>query len=57
MLDYVFQPKAFAELQNVKAMFLRHDGLSRLPPTRWYLKPYYLDPPTSYFDHVAAGDL
>ena len=57
MLDYVFQSKAFAELQNAQAIVLPYDGLNPLPPTRCYLKPYYLDPHTSYFDHVAAGAL
>jgi hypothetical protein len=42
-LDYVFQPKAFAELQNAQANVLPYDGLNPLPPTRCYLKPYYLD--------------
>ena len=56
-LDYVFQPKAFAELQNAEAIVLPYDGLNPLPPTRCYLKPYYLDPQVSYFDHAAAGAL
>jgi hypothetical protein len=43
VLDYVFQPKAFAELQNAQAIVLPYDGLNPLPPTRCYLKPYYLD--------------
>jgi len=55
MLDYVFQPKAFAELQNAQAIVLPYDGFNPQPPTRCYLKPYYLDPQTSYFDHVSAG--
>jgi hypothetical protein len=57
VLEYVFQPKAFAELRNAQAIVLPYDGLNPLPPTRCYLKPYYLDPQTSYFDHVAAGVL
>src|SRR5581483_4374392 len=56
-LDYVFQPKAFAELQNAQAIVLPYDGLNPLSPTRCYLKPYYLNPQTSYFAHVAAGAL
>ena len=56
-LDYVFQPKAFAELQNAQAIVLPYDGLNPQPPTRCYLKPYYLNPQTSYFAHVAAGAL
>src|SRR5207344_1536070 len=54
-LDYVFQPKAFAELQNAQAIVLPYDGLNPLRPTRCYLKQYYLDKQTSYFDHAAAG--
>ena len=55
--DYVFQPKAFAELQNAQAIVLPYDGLNPLPPTYCYLKPHYLDDETSYFDQVAAGAL
>jgi hypothetical protein len=54
-LQYVFQPKAFAELQNGQAIVLPYDGFNPQPPTYCYLKPYYLDVQTSYFDHVAAG--
>jgi len=57
LLDYVFQPKAFAELQNAQAIVLPYDGLNPQPPTYCYLKPYYLDVQTSYFDHVADGGL
>ncbi len=56
-LDYVFQPKVFAELQNAQAIVLAYDGTNPLPPTFCYLKPHYLDVQTSYFDQVAAGDL
>jgi hypothetical protein len=56
-LDYLFQPKAFTELQNAQAIVLPYDGLNPLPPTRCYLKPYYLKPQVSYFDQVAAGAL
>ncbi len=54
-MDYVFQPKAFAELQNGQAIVLPYDGANPQPPTYCYLKPYYLDVQTSHFDHVAAG--
>jgi hypothetical protein len=57
LLDYVFQPKVFAELQNAQAIVLPYDGLNPQPPTYCYLKPHYLDVQTSYFDHVAAGGL
>ena len=56
-LEYVFQPKAFTELQNAQAIVLPYDGLNPLPPARCYLKPYYLDPQVSYFDQVATGAL
>jgi hypothetical protein len=55
--EYVFQPKVFAELQNGQAIVLPYDGLNPWPPTFCYLKPHYLDVQTSYFDHVAAGEL
>src|SRR5581483_93680 len=54
-MDYVFQPKAFAELQNGQAIVLPYDGVNPHAPTYCYLKPYYLDVQTSHFDHVAAG--
>jgi hypothetical protein len=57
LLDFVFQPKAFAELQNAQAIVLPYDGLNPQPPTYCYLKPYYLDVQTTYFDHVANGAL
>lgn len=57
VVDYVFQPKVFAELQNAQAIVLSYDGLNPQPPTYCYLKPYYLDVETSYFDHVANGGL
>ena len=49
-IDYVFQPTAFAELQNGQAIVLPYDGRNPLPATRCYLKPYYEDPQVSYFD-------
>jgi hypothetical protein len=55
--EYLFEPKIFAELQNAQAIVLPYDGLNPLPPTYCYLKPYYLDPSTSYFDHLANGAL
>ena len=57
LLDYVFQPKIFAELQNAQSIVLPYDGLNPQPPTYCYLKPYYLDVQASYFDHVARGAL
>ena len=55
--EYVFQPKVFAELQNAQAIVLPYDGLNPQPPTYCWLKPYYLDVQTSYFDHAANGAL
>jgi hypothetical protein len=55
--EYVFQPKIFAELQNAQAIVLPYDGLNPQPATYCYLKPHYLDPQTSYFDHAAKGAL
>lgn len=57
VMDYVFQPKVFAELQNGQAIVLPYDGLNPKPPTFCYLKPHYLDVQTSYFDHVTHGAL
>jgi hypothetical protein len=55
--DYVFPPRVFTELQNAQAVVLPYDGLNPLPPQYCYLKPYYVDVQTSYFDHVASGSL
>jgi hypothetical protein len=50
-----FEPKIFGELKNAQAIVLAYDGLNPLPPMFCYLKPYYLDPEISYFDHLAAA--
>lgn len=55
--DFVFEPKIFSELKNAQAIVLAYDGLNPHPPTYCYLKPYYLDPNTSYFAQLAAGAL
>lgn len=55
--DYVFEPKVFTELKNAQAIVLAYDGSTPHPPTYCYLKPYYLDPNVSYFDHVRQGVL
>jgi hypothetical protein len=44
-------------LQNAQAVVLPYDGLNPLPPQYCYLKPYYLDVQTSYFDHLERGAL
>jgi hypothetical protein len=51
----IFEPKIFTELKNAQAIALAYDGLNPLPPCFCYLKPYFLDPNVSYFDHLAAG--
>ena len=55
--EYLFEPKVFAQLQNAQAIVLPYDGINPQPPTYCYLKPYYLDVQTSYFDHAAKGAL
>ena len=55
--DYIFTPRVFTELQHAQAVALPYDGLNPLPPQYCYLKPYYLDVQTSYFDHAARGAL
>jgi hypothetical protein len=55
--DYLFQPRVFTELQHAQAIVAPYDGLNPLPPQYCYLKPCYLDPHVSYFDHVARGAL
>ena len=55
--DFVFEPKTFAELRNAESIVLAYDGLSPMPPTLCYLKPYYLERNSSYFEQRAKGDL
>ena len=55
--DFIFQPRVFTELQHAQAIVVPYDGLNPLPPQYCYLKPYYLDPQVSYFDHLARGTL
>jgi hypothetical protein len=55
--DYVFQPRLFTELQHAQAIVVPYDGLNPLPPQYCYLKPHYVDPNVSYFDHAARGEL
>ncbi len=55
--DWLFEPKVFAELKNAQSIVIAYDGLNPLSPTYCYLKPYYLDPNTTYFDHLAEGHL
>lgn len=55
--DYTFAPRVFTELQNAQAVALPYDGVNPLPPQYCYLKPHYLEPEVSYFDHLAGGRL
>ena len=53
--EFVFEPKVFAELRNAQAIVLVYDGSTPAPATYCYLKPYYLDPNVSWFEHAAKG--
>jgi hypothetical protein len=53
--DFIFEPKIFAELKNAQAIVLAYDGLNPQPPTRCYLKPYYVDRNLSYFEQLKRG--
>ena len=55
--DWLFEPKVFAELKNAQSIVIAYDGLNPLPPAYCYLKPYYLDPDSTYFDQLAEGHL
>jgi hypothetical protein len=53
--DFTFEPKVFSELKNAQAIVLAYDGVNPHPPSFCYLKPYYLDQNTSYFEQIAKG--
>jgi len=55
--EYIFAPRVFTQLQNGQAIVVPYDGINPLPPQYCYLKPYYLDGQTSYFDHLERGAL
>jgi len=55
--DWVFEPKVFAELKNAQSIVLAYDGVNPIPPCYCYLKPYYLDPNTTYFEQLAGGQI
>lgn len=55
--DNIFEARVFFELKNAQAVVLAYDGLNPLPPTYCYLKPYFLDPKVSYFEHLRKGTL
>jgi TraM recognition site of TraD and TraG len=55
--EYIFPPRVFTQLQNAQAIVIPYDGVNPLPPQYCYLKPYYLNVQTSYFDHLERGAL
>jgi hypothetical protein len=55
--DYRFDIKTFTELKNAQSVTLAYDGLDPLPPTFCYLKPYFNDVNSSYFEQLARGQL
>jgi hypothetical protein len=55
--DWIFEPKVFQELKNAQAIVSAYDGVNPLPPTYCYLKPYYLDRNTTYFEQLARGEI
>lgn len=55
--DNIFEARMFSELKNAQAIVLAYDGFNPLPPTYCYLKPHYLDPQISYFEHLRRGAL
>jgi len=55
--DFTFEPKVFSELKNAQAIVLAYDGFNPHPPSFCYLKPYYLDQNTSYFEQLAKGTI
>jgi hypothetical protein len=55
--ECIFAPRVFTQLQNAQAIVIPYDGINPLSPQYCYLKPYYLDVQTSYFDHLEQGAL
>jgi len=55
--DFLFEPKVFAELKNAQGIVLAYDGVNPQPPSYCYLKPYYLDKNTTYFEQLAKGEI
>ena len=52
-----FEPKVFTELKNAQSIVLAYDGLNPRPPAYCFLKPYYLDKNTTYFEQLREGNL
>lgn len=55
--DFRFDMKTFTELKNAQSVVIAYDGLNPLPPTFCYLKPYFNDVNTTYFEQLAKGQL
>jgi hypothetical protein len=55
--DYRFDIRTFMELRNSQSVILAYDGLDPLPPTFCYLKPYFNNVNSSYFEQLAGGQL
>src|SRR5262249_31331957 len=55
--DYTLAPRVSPQLKTPQPMVVPYDGINPLPPHFCYLKPYYLDLQTSYFDHLEQGAL
>jgi hypothetical protein len=55
--DLRFDTKTFTELKNAQSVVIAYDGFNPMPPTLCYLKPYFNDVNTSYFEQLAQGRL
>src|SRR6204780_1776366 len=55
--DLRFDTKTFTELKNAQSIVIAYDGLNPMPPRFCYLKPYFNDVNTSYFEQLAQGRL
>jgi hypothetical protein len=55
--EFRFDMKTFTELKNAQSVVIAYDGFNPLPPTFCYLKPYFNDVNTSYFEQLRKGQL
>jgi len=55
--DFRFDTKTFTELKNAQSVVIAYDGFNPMPPTLCYLKPYFNNINTSYFEQLARGQL
>src|SRR3984885_12816821 len=55
--DPRFDTKTFTGLKNAQSVVIAYDGFNPMPPTFCYLKPYFNDVNTSYFEQLAQGRL